>query len=250
MQRYFLSKESFKDNDVIIEGEDSKHITRVMRMSTGDHIICCDNETACYLCEIRNVLTDSVEAKVVKSLDKDSELPIQVTIAHGLPKGDKFELVIQKGTELGAASFIPFQAERSIVKWDTKKEKKKLDRWNKISKEASEQSHRHYVPRVYGAQTIKQLIQHFHSYSYVILAYEEDAKNDEKSRFHQTLSQMKESDTLLILVGPEGGFSDREVEMMVKAGAISCALGPRILRSETAPLYALAAISYHFELLG
>jgi len=250
MQRYFLSKEHFNGDYVMIDGEEAKHISRVMRMGVGDLIICCDNEGECYLCKISEVLSDSVKAEVVERMDQNVELPIEVTIAHGLPKGDKLELVIQKGTELGATLFLPFQAERSIVKWDGKKEKKKIERWNKISKEASEQSHRQYVPRVETVQTFKQLIQRFHLYSFVLLAYEEEAKNDEKSRFHHTLSQMKKGDSLLLVVGPEGGFSDREVEVMVEAGAISCALGPRILRSETAPLYGLAAISYHFELLG
>jgi 16S rRNA (uracil1498-N3)-methyltransferase len=249
MQRYFLSKEQFKDAYVMIDGEEAKHIIRVMRMGVGDLIVCCDNEGDCYLCNISEMFSDTVIANVVERIKKNVELPIEVTIAHGLPKGDKLELVIQKGTELGAASFMPFQAERSIVKWDDKKEKKKIERWNKISKEASEQSHRQYVPRVEMVQTFKQLIQRFHLYSYVIVAYEEEAKNDEKSRFHLTLSQMKLGDSLLLVVGPEGGFSDREVKVMCEAGATSCALGPRILRSETAPLYGLAAISYHFELL-
>lgn len=250
MQRYFLSKEHFNGAYVMIDGDEAKHISRVMRMGVGDLVICCDNEGKCYLCKISEVMPDMVKASVIEPIDKDVELPIDVTIAQGLPKGDKLELVIQKGTELGAALFMPFQAERSIVKWDEKKAKKKIERWNKISKEASEQSHRQYVPRVKTVQSMKQLLQHFHLYSSVIVAYEEEAKNDEKSRFHHTLSQMKQGDSLLLVVGPEGGFSDREVEVMVEAGAISCALGPRILRSETAPLYGLAAISYHFELLG
>ncbi|WP_280768512.1 16S rRNA (uracil(1498)-N(3))-methyltransferase [Salipaludibacillus daqingensis] len=250
MQRYFLSKEHFDDGYVMINGEDAKHISRVMRMAIDDLVICCDNERKCYLCKITEVMPNFVKAVIVEPMTKQVELPINVSIAHGLPKGDKLELVIQKGTELGAASFIPFQAERSIVKLDEKKGRKKIERWNKISKEASEQSHRQFVPPVEAIQTLKQLVHLFHSYSYVILAYEEEAKNDEKSRFHHTLSQMKQGDSLLFVVGPEGGFSDREVELMVENGAISCALGPRILRSETAPLYGLAAISYHFELLG
>ncbi|WP_416149310.1 16S rRNA (uracil(1498)-N(3))-methyltransferase [Salipaludibacillus sp. HK11] len=250
MQRYFLSEESFDGTYVMIDGEDAKHIARVMRMTLGAQIICCDNHGSCYRCEISEVSSDIVKADIIEQIEKNVELPIDVSIAHGLPKGDKLELVIQKGTELGAIKFIPFQAERSIVKWDEKKAEKKIERWNKISKEASEQSHRQYVPQVETVQKLKQLLRHFHLYSYVILANEEQAKNDEKSQFHHTLSQMKRGDSLLLVVGPEGGFSDREVEIMINAGAISCALGPRILRSETAPLYGLAAISYHFELMG
>lgn len=250
MQRYFLKKSQFEDDYVMIMDDDAKHITRVMRMNPEDTVICCDDEGTCYLCTLIETAPDFVKAKVVKSLDKDAEMPVKVLIAHGLPKSDKLELVIQKGTELGAHSFIPFQADRSIVKIDAKNEGKKLQRWGKIAKEAAEQSHRNYVPTVQTVHSLNKLIKTFHQYSSVIIAYEEDAKDDEKSRFRQILQRTRTGDSLLLVVGPEGGFSDREIEIMKEAGAISCALGPRILRSETAPLYGLAAISYHFELLG
>ncbi|MGJ9381687.1 16S rRNA (uracil(1498)-N(3))-methyltransferase [Salipaludibacillus sp. CF4.18] len=250
MQRYFLKKSQFEDDYVMIENEDAKHISRVMRMNPEDTVICCDEEGSCYLCELTETAPDLVKAKVVEELNKDAEMPVKVSIAHGLPKSDKLELVIQKGTELGAHSFIPFQADRSIVKVDSKKQAKKLERWEKIAKEAAEQSHRNYVPKVHRVHLLNDLLKTFHHFSSVIVAYEEDAKDDEKSRFRQVLQRTKAGDSLLLVVGPEGGFSDREIEKMKEAGAISCALGPRILRSETAPLYGLAAISYHFELLG
>jgi 16S rRNA (uracil1498-N3)-methyltransferase len=250
MQRYFLSNQHFNDEYVMIDGDEARHISRVMRMREGDQVICCNGEGVCFVCRLEDVSPEKVRASLLKRIGHSAELPVHVSLAHGLPKGDKLELVIQKGTELGAGGIIPFEAERSVVKWDKKKEKKKLERWNKIAKEASEQSHRSLVPQVEPVHSFKELLNRFASYSYVIIAYEEDAKTDEKSQLRQTLELVKPGDRLLLVTGPEGGFSDREVQVMKEAGAISCAFGPRILRSETAPFYGLSAISYHLELSG
>ncbi|MBU9722512.1 MULTISPECIES: 16S rRNA (uracil(1498)-N(3))-methyltransferase [Bacillaceae] len=250
MQRYFLSKDHFSGENIYITGEDAKHIRRVMRMEVGYKIVCCDDAGNCFLSEIVDFPQENVKAKILHSEEKQVELPIHVTVAHGLPKADKFELVIQKGTELGATSFVPFEAERSVVKWDRKKAVKKVERWNKIAKEGAEQSHRHVVPEVNDVSSFNQLLDRFDAFDFVLVAYEEAAKSDEKSRFYSILSKMKAGEKLLLIVGPEGGFSDREIEKMDERGATICGFGPRILRSETAPLYGLAAISYHFELLG
>ena len=250
MQRYFLKDDLFHEGHVMITDEEARHIQRVMRMEPGDSVICCSQQGACYVCNLSEFTEGYIKAEIKSQEERTVELPVKVTIAHGLPKGDKFELVIQKGTELGASSFIPFEAERSIVKWDPKKATKKIDRWNKIAKEAAEQSHRQALPEVGDVHSLTQLLKLFNKYSYVLAAYEEAAKSDEKSSFNKVLTQMKPEDTLLFITGPEGGFSDREINIMKQNGAIACGLGPRILRSETAPLYGLSAISYHFELLG
>ncbi|UCZ54489.1 16S rRNA (uracil(1498)-N(3))-methyltransferase [Bacillus shivajii] len=250
MQRYFLEPSHFYSDYVMITGEEQKHIRRVMRMETGDTIVCCALDGKCYTCELSEFTDEHVKAVIVEEETVTKELPIEVSIAHGLPKGDKLELVLQKGTELGAFHFLPFEAERSIVKWDEKKAKKKIERWNKITKEAAEQSHRQKMPKVHSVDRFQNLVYTFKNYTYVLVAYEEAAKSDEKSRFFSVLNNMKAGDNLLLLIGPEGGFSDREIQTMQEHGAITCGFGPRILRSETAPLYGLAAISYHFELLG
>lgn len=249
MQRYFLDNQHFHDGYVNITGDDAKHIVRVMRMKIGDKIICCEKAGSCYLSQISNIADDLVTAKIISQEDKSVELPIHVTISQGLPKGDKFELVIQKGTELGAASFIPFEAERSVVKFNEKKGEKKIERWNKIAKEAAEQSHRQILPMVTPVHRFQELLKILTDFDYVLVAYEEAAKNDEKSYFHSVLEKMKDGEKLLFIFGPEGGFSHREIELLKEHGAVICGLGPRIMRTETAPLYCLGAISYHFELM-
>jgi len=250
MQRYFVENEKFADNKVLIGGEDARHIMRVMRMSEGDNVICCNEEGGSALCKIEDISGDEVNLRVVEWLDEAKEMPISVTIANGLPKGDKLELVIQKGTELGASAFIPFMASRSIVKWDSKKGDKKVERWGKIAKEAAEQSHRTKVPHVSEPVTLNKLLQMSGEYDYKIVAYEEEAKRGEKSRLASLLSDIKQGQSLLVVIGPEGGLAEKEIESFRENGFVMCGFGPRILRTETAPLYVLAAVSYHTELMG
>ncbi|OLO38873.1 16S rRNA (uracil(1498)-N(3))-methyltransferase [Alkalihalophilus pseudofirmus] len=248
MQRYFVAKEQMNDHMVLIHGEDVKHITRVMRMTEGDQIICSNNTDRVCLCEIDRFEDDQIVALIVEDLPSDSELPVFVTIAQALPKGDKLDYVIQKGTELGAAQFIPVQGDRSIVKWDGKKEDKRLERLSKIAKEAAEQSHRSRIPSIDSLHSIDQLIARKKEFDYVLFAYEEEGKSGQHKKLANVLAEAKNGVSLLFLVGPEGGFSAAEAKKLTGAGFIPCSLGPRILRAETAPMYILSAISYYFEL--
>ncbi|KIL46048.1 16S rRNA methyltransferase [Jeotgalibacillus campisalis] len=224
-------------------------MTNVMRMQPGSMFIAVFKNKTAAECTIVELDKTDVLCAVSSFLQQSPELPVDVTIAHGLPKGDKFELVIQKSTELGAHSFIPFKASRSIVKWDEKKGSKKVERWNKISKEAAEQSHRLHLPEVHQPVSFKELIKGAESFDTIIVAYEEQAKQGNVSSFSDALAAASCGQSILVVVGPEGGLSEQEVTQLVENGAVACGFGPRILRSETAPLYALAAISYQFELM-
>ncbi|NLP51302.1 16S rRNA (uracil(1498)-N(3))-methyltransferase [Bacillus sp. RO1] len=252
MQRYFVNSNQIDETSITITGEDVHHITRVMRMNVDDQILCsCSKTRQTALCKIAEITNDMVVTDIVEWIKAETEIPVRVTIANGLPKGDKLELVIQKGTELGAESFIPFNAARSIVKWDEKKGKKKVERWNKISKEAAEQSHRSMVPVVEEPASLAQLLEKSKDYTYKMVAYEESAKEGERSSFANILKSLQHGESILCVFGPEGGLTDKEIDKLMEHGFVPCALGPRILRTrtETAPLYALAAISYHFELM-
>lgn len=248
MQRYFVfNDENWTKNTVTITGEDVHHIVRVMRSRVGDAIICTNQSQEAAICTISELSNDEIVAEIKEWLQKDVELPIDVTIAQGLPKGDKFEFILQKGTELGASSFIPFETERSIVRWDEKKMKKKQHRFEKIVKEASEQSHRLKIPSIQERMNLSQLIEASKSYSQCIFAYEEEARKDEYHLFSRVLSNLVRGSRLLICIGPEGGFTNKEAEILLNNHFQPVRFGPRILRTETAPLYALASISYQFE---
>ena len=245
MQRYFI-QEPFVDEMAVISGDDAKHIQKVMRMQEGQSIIIVSKGQAY---EATIVRFDGQDVQVKKSLDalRSNELPIQVTICCGLPKGEKLDLITQKATELGMHELILFEAERSIVKWDAQKGSKKQQRLQKIAKEAAEQSHRNVVPSIQDIVTFKQLLQMTEKYDVCFVADEEDAKLEKRTRFAEILSKMNGQHSICVVFGPEGGLSRTEIHALMERGFQSISLGPRILRAETAPLYVLSAISYEFE---
>jgi 16S rRNA (uracil1498-N3)-methyltransferase len=249
VQRYFVANNQLTELNFSITGEDVKHISKVMRMSQGDQLICINEDGMIAQCEIAHIANDEVSGNVITLLSEQTELPVKVTVAQGLPKGDKLEVIVQKGTELGAFAFIPFQATRSIVKWDEKKAEKKIERLAKIAKEAAEQSYRNLIPKVSNSLSFKQLVKESENYDIKIVAFEEQAKLGEMKQLAKTLGEAKIGESILLVVGPEGGLTPEEVFTLEQVGFISCAFGPRILRTETAPLYFLGAVSYHFEML-
>ncbi|WP_432358529.1 16S rRNA (uracil(1498)-N(3))-methyltransferase [Sporosarcina sp. UB5] len=246
MQRYFLETPFDEAGKASISGDDAKHIAKVMRMEAGNRIITVDDGEA-YISEIENILPEEVIVSKIDGLLPSNEMPVRVTIACGLPKGDKLELIVQKGTELGMHKIIPFEAERSIVKWDTKKGHKKVDRLKKIAKEAAEQCHRTLVPEVSAPMSFKQFLKESKDYDIRLFADEEDAKGADPNRIADRLKNVYHKQSVLVVFGPEGGLSRKEAEEMRAADFLSVSLGPRILRTETAPLYVLSAMSYEFE---
>ena len=247
MQRYFLQTAPVDQERFELDRDAEHHAIKVMRMREGEQLIIV-HEGEAHICEIE-LIGDSVIVRKTGQTIASPEMPIHVTIACGLPKGDKLELIAQKGTELGMYSLVPFVAERSIVKWDDKKAKKNVERLQKIAQEAAEQSHRTHVPLVETPQSFKQLVASISSYDAVFIADEEDAKQEVRQRFVDKLKHFKELEgkSILCIFGPEGGISRKESDALLEVGAKTMSLGPRILRAETAPLYALAAISYEFE---
>ena len=246
MQRYFLQSPFDDEGVATITGDDGKHILRVMRMNVDDKIIAVTNGKA-YISLITELLSDGVVILCTGDALKSNEMPVKVTIACGLPKGDKLDLIVQKGTELGMSGILPFQAERSIVKWDEKKGEKKVERLRKISKEAAEQCHRSVIPEVGSPLSFKQLMKESEKFDVLLFADEEDAKSGEPNKIADRLKSVSLEQKVLALFGPEGGLSRTEAETLRSAGFLPIALGPRILRTETAPLYLLSAMSYEFE---
>lgn len=177
---------------------------------------------------------------------------IQITVAQSLPKGDKLETVIQKCTEIGAVAFTPFLSERTIVQYDERKESKRVERWRKICKEAAEQAHRNIVPQVHSPLSWKQLLQSFGGYDAVYFCYEKEEGLQLRSAAAPWLASLPQEAAakVMIVVGPEGGFSTEECRLAEEAGAVSVGLGPRILRCETAGMVAAACILYESGEMG
>ncbi|MCM3784496.1 16S rRNA (uracil(1498)-N(3))-methyltransferase [Neobacillus mesonae] len=252
MQRYFIEQDQLDEQTAVIDGDDARHITKVMRGKPGDKLIVSDGVNREALVKITNIEASQVQAEIIEWLPMDHEPRVSVTIAQSLPKGDKMELVIQKCTEIGAVGFIPFLSERTIVQYDAKKEGKRLERWRKIAKEAAEQSHRNRIPEVQTSKSWKELLASFQDYDLVCYCYEKEdglQLRDVVKPFAAGLSKDKAA-SVLVVVGPEGGFTTGEVQAAETAGAKSVGLGKRILRAETAGMAALTCILYETDEMG
>ena len=251
MQRYFLeeSYEASQGESLKLMGDDFHHAAHVMRMKETDKCYLVFSDSVAVVAEVIEVGSDVILLKELEKETQEKELPIDITIACGYTKGDKLDLVVQKGTEMGASRFVGFPGKTSVVKWDGKKLAKRQERLAKIAKEAAEQSHRHVQPTVILYEKAKEFETIFSEYDAILIAYEESAKQGEAGELVKTFQTIKPNQRLLVIFGPEGGLSPDEVDVFQTLGGKVCALGPRILRAETAPFYLLGAASYHFDLL-
>ncbi|SCT82766.1 16S ribosomal RNA methyltransferase RsmE [Staphylococcus xylosus] len=249
MQRYFINQNADTlQRFSIIDKGDIHHILNVMRYQIDDEIIITFLDQFVYKCKIRNIGTDEIEIELVEQIDIDSELPQTITICSGLIKADKYEWLLQKATELGASEFLAVGMKRSVVKLYDSKVTKKLERWQKIIKEAAEQSYRLVIPSIEYKASLKEVFQQSDFYDYILIAYEDAAKQGEVSNLKKTIKQFQPNDRVLVIFGPEGGLAEEELALFNES-AYQVGLGPRILRAETAPLYVLSTISYEVELL-
>lgn len=249
MQRYFLDEEYQEQTEFELVGDDFHHAAHVMRMKLTNQCFLTFNNEVAIVAEITEILEEKILLKEVRKEIQEKEMPVAVTIACGFTKGDKLEWVAQKATELGMAELIGFPSKTSVAKWDEKKLAKKQQRFEKIVKEAAEQSHRQKVPNIQFFSNFKPFLESLKDYDYVLVAYEESAKEGELKSFVKVLQQVKKGEKILIIFGPEGGISPEEIVLFEERQGVLCGLGPRILRAETAPLYALSAMSYQWELL-
>lgn len=246
MQQYFIDNNMDSDFITIDDKYTSNHIFNVMRISEGDDVIFVTTDGTKRISRL--IDRDSKLFKVIGILDENLELPIRCAIASGFPKGDKLSFISQKATELGASQIYGFPAERSVVKWENNKIDKLQTKLEKVVRGAAEQSRRNYIPELTLFKDKMSFVQIFENYDRVIVAYEESAIEGESSVLSNTLRDIKREESLLFVFGPEGGLSEKEIALFNSKGGICAGLGPRIMRAETAPLYALSAVSYALEL--
>ena len=235
MQRYFAS---VNNNIVTLKDDDVFHLSKVMRAKINDQIEVVDPNGQAYLAIIDSI--SPLHISIVEPILKNNELPIEVTLYFALAKSDKNEFVIQKATELGASRVVLFQGQRSVVKFSKEDFAKKLPRYMSIAKEASEQCHRERIPEISFISDVKDIIPS----ELNLFAYELDAGNT--SSFTSALKENNYK-SLSVIIGPEGGFSEKEANKLLDLGFKNISLGKRILRCETAAVYALSVISCYLE---
>ncbi|MFC6207893.1 16S rRNA (uracil(1498)-N(3))-methyltransferase [Levilactobacillus tongjiangensis] len=247
MQRYFL-EDAHQDQDVLTLPTDiAHHWVTVLRAQTGAVAEFVDQTAHLFHGELQTLTEDKATVKLTAVATPPVELPVTVTIACGLPKQEKAEWITQKATELGVDHIIFFGGDWSVAKWQPNKVAKKLARLTKIAHGAAEQSHRLRRPMLSYASDLRAVFQAAPT-DVRLLAYEESAKQGEQSALNQQLQALKPKQSLLAIFGPEGGISPAEVQLAQENQAILAGLGPRILRTETAPLYLLSAVSVVMEL--
>ena len=247
MQQYFI-KGNPQSPLVVTDKDTAKHMFSVMRLKEGDQVTLVFDDGIKRLARVLDVETHQFE--LLEELADNVELPVQVTIASGFPKGDKLELITQKVTELGASAIWGFPADWSVAKWDGKKLAKKSEKLEKIAQGAAEQSKRNLIPEVRLFDKKAAFLAALADFDTIIVAYEESAKEGESAALVEAVRGLDKGDKLLFIFGPEGGLSPDEIAAFGQAGAVSAGLGPRILRAETAPLYALTAVSVLSELMN
>lgn len=249
MPRFFVKNEQIKEKTIFIIGEDVKHIKNVLRKQIGDKLEICNQETGkAYKCEISEIKEDTIINNIIEEIENIEDI-IKVDIYQGLPKADKMELIIQKSVELGVNAIIPVEMKRCVVKLDSKSESKKIERWQKIAESAAKQSGRNTIPEIKHLTTVDKIIQSKEQYDSIIVCYENEKENyikTELKKLKETLSE-KGNINIAVVIGPEGGLEEKDVEKLKENGAKIVTLGQRILRTETVALNLLSIIMYELE---
>ena len=247
MYRFFVDKEKTAGDTIVIDGGDYNHIKNVLRMKIGDDILISDKEEREYQCTITEFTKDTVVTKIVDVFATESELNTKIYLFQGLPKADKMELIIQKAVELGVYEIIPVNTKRTVVKLDAKKEEKKIERWNAIANSAAKQSKRQIIPKVSKVLALEKALELASELEMVMVPYE-NAKG--MSHAKATIKEAAGKKSIVIFIGPEGGFEENEIRKAMETGAIPISLGKRILRTETAGMAILSILMFEMEAEG
>lgn len=244
MYNFFVDPSARMGDSFRISGKDHNHICNVLRMQVGDtFLVSCEGMSS--LCRLDCIEEDAVVAEIVEEDYRNTELPVRFYLFQGLPKGDKLELIIQKTVELGVAGIIPVEMSRCVMKLDEKKKKARRERWQSIAESAAKQSKRNVIPEVSEVMTYKQAMGKAAEMDLFLVPYENERG---MAATREAMSRIKPGMSVGILVGPEGGFDEKEVELARGAGAAVISLGKRILRAETAAVTAVGLGMLHVEM--
>ena len=245
MSKFFVDAKDVKDSTILItDADDRKHMTKVLRLGIGDIINISDIVEFDYITEITAIEKDYIETRILDKQKFAREPELKITLFQGVPKQGKMETIIQKNVELGVFSIVPVFTDRSVV-IDHGNFHKKIDRWQKVADEAVKQCKRGIIPQIQREISFREMINELVKYELILFPYE----NEENYTIKDCLRKLSDKPkNVAIIIGPEGGFSEKEAELLVKIGAQSVTLGKTILRTETAGMAAMAMVMYELEL--
>jgi 16S rRNA (uracil1498-N3)-methyltransferase len=241
LHRFYVPQENIRDNTVILPAEHGNHIKNVLRMKPGDGCIVFDGTGFEYEIQLEKIYPEP-EGRIISRVIAGPPGRIKLTLAQGLAKGDKMDLIIQKCSEIGVDTFIPCRSERTIVKVDLAGAAKKQERWQKIARSAAEQSHSTTVPVVAPVADLNELFKQVTPGQLAIIPWENEKTTGLKNILRGTAAR-----DIIVFIGPEGGFSDKEITAAKYAGVIPVSLGSRILRTETAGIVVSSIVRYELD---
>ncbi len=247
MRYFFINPSDLVGQKAIVKGSDAHHIKNVLRLKPGDKIGLFDGTGLNYETSIANLLPKSVEVSVIRRFSSTTESSVQITVAQALLKDRKMDLLVRQLTELGITRWIPFIAKRSVPRPDKKRLFTRTERWKKIAKEALKQCKRCCSPEIGATVSFEEILNLGKESDLKIVFWEEESKPVNKEL---PVSHVKSLEKIFVLLGPEGGFTLKEVESAKESGFITAALGPRILRAETATIAACTLLQYLFGDMG
>ena len=247
MYKFFVNKNQIESNKIKIIGEDVNHIKNVLRFDKEEKICVCNKEKAIsFLCKVVDLNNEFVLCEIVDEIPDTTETNCYIHIFQGLPKSDNFEFIIEKSTEIGVKEITPVSMKRSIVKLDEKDRSKKLIRWQKIAEVAAKQSKRDNILKVNNVINFQNIFEKVKDYDILLVAYEDEKENTLKNVLNKLKSE-KKGLKIAVIIGPEGGIDESEINLCKNNNFISVSLGKRILRTETAPLVIASNIIYELE---
>ena len=248
MNRFFIKPSQIQNRWATITGTDVNHITRVLRLTKGDRVLLLDGAGSVFLAEIEKASRDAVTCLIIERLPVADGPSVRVTLIQGIPKGEKMELIVQKGTEIGVRRFVPLVCERSLVRLDGEKALRKRERWQRVAAEAAKQCRRADIPEVAAPAKWEEVLGSLAPETVALIPWEEEYQRTLKAFLRENSPGPEQEVT--VFIGPEGGFAETEVARARERGVAPLSLGPRILRTETAGLIVSALVLFQWGDLG
>ena len=249
MHRFYVCQQDINEKQVRLEQEQSRHIEKVLRLGAGDRVIVFDGLGREYEIQVSGMQHGRVMGEIIRVLSVSDTPTFMVKLVQGIAKGDKMDFIIQKAVELGADAIYPLISQHAVVKLEKERALKKQERWRAIAREACKQCRRSRIPEVHPPVSFDSLLKIINGKPTIML-YENETRQGLKELLTEKRASLSGEQELFLMIGPEGGFAEAEVELARSRGIITAGLGPRILRTETAALTALAIVLYELADLG